>query len=117
MHKAVPSQHDRPLIRLDGQRLTHVAVDVAHTKLHESVHVLYVATLEGSILKYSVLPRTREACLVEVIEPFQHDDSSRILTMQFLKAQVCTSPPPAFTMFTFDLGFRFFGTCSNSTLA
>ena len=82
-----------PLIRLDLERFSHIAVDVVATKIHTSVHVLYVAgAKDGLIRKYSVLPRTQEACLVEIIDPFSHHDrlaSRQIKTMQFLKQQVC----------------------------
>lgn len=97
MDKAVqPVQYGKtgtaPLIRLDSERFSHVAVDVVTIKNHATVHVLYVATLpDGVVRKYSVLPRTNEACLVEIIDPFAHrsDVADReIRTMQFLKAQV-----------------------------
>ena len=91
MERAVqPAQKAGPLIRLDLERFTHVAVDVVTTKIHSSVHVVYVATKDdGLIRKYSVLPRTQEACLVEIIDPFQPGTvDRRIKTMQFLKQQV-----------------------------
>lgn len=86
-------KHGGPLIRLDLERFSHIAVDVVATKIHSSVHVLYVASArDGLIRKYSVLPRTQEACLVEIIDPFsQHSQMAdrQIKTMQFLKQQVC----------------------------
>ena len=97
MERAVqPVSHGKnggPLIRLDLERLSHIAVDVVATKIHTSVHVLYVASSkDGLIRKYSVLPRTQEACLVEIIDPFSHLSQladRQIKTMQFLKQQVC----------------------------
>lgn len=79
-----------PLIRLDSERLAQIVVDVVATKVHSSVHVLYVASArDGLIRKYSVLPRTQEACLVEIIDPFSGQLADRqIKTMQFLKQQV-----------------------------
>ena len=93
MDRAVQSTQKTPLVRHDLQRLSHIAVDVAATKLHYSVHVLYVATLDGIIHKYTVLPRTQETCLVEIIDPFQHGASfvhRHIKTMHFLKQMVRT---------------------------
>ena len=81
-----------PLIRLDLERFSHIAVDVVATKIHSSVHVLYVASRDGLVRKYSVLPRTQEACLVEIINPLALSSQladRQIKTMQFLKQQVC----------------------------
>lgn len=82
-----------PLIRLDLERFSHIAVDVVATKIHSSVHVLYVASArDGLIRKYSVLPRTQEACLVEIIDPFRPSSQladRQIKTMQYLRQQVC----------------------------
>lgn len=82
-----------PLIRLDLERFSHIVVDVVATKVHSSVHVLYVASArDGLIRKYSVLPRTNEVCLVEIIDPFTQRHGrladGQIKTMQFLKQQV-----------------------------
>lgn len=81
-----------PLVRLDLERFTHIAVDVVSTKIHKTVYVLYVASApDGIIRKYSVLRRTNEACLVEIIDPFAHRSTAadrQIKTMQFLKEQV-----------------------------
>ncbi|XP_032777784.2 semaphorin-5A isoform X1 [Daphnia magna] len=80
-----------PLIRLDLERFSHIAVDVVATKIHSSVHVLYVASArDGLIRKYSVLPRTQEACLVEIIDPFKSSSQladRQIKTMQYLRQQ------------------------------
>ena len=76
---------------VDHERWTHVAVDVAATKLHDAVHVLYVATLTGVVRKFTVLPRTHQTCLVEIIDPFPPSApflARHIKTMQFLKHQV-----------------------------
>jgi len=61
MYRAVQSSHKNgPLIRLDLERFNHIAVDVVATKIHSSVHVLYVSTgSDGLIRKYSILPRTK----------------------------------------------------------
>lgn len=81
-----------PLIQLDSERFNHIAVDVVATKLHSSVHVLYVASRDGLVRKYSVLPSTQEGCLVEIVDPFarlSQPADRQIKTMQFLKVQVC----------------------------
>lgn len=81
-----------PLVRLDLERFSHIAVDVVATKIHSFVHVLYVASRDGLVRKYSVLPRTQEACLVEIIDPLALSSQladRQIKTMQFLKQQVC----------------------------
>jgi len=86
-------------VELDNERWTHIAVDVAATKNHDAVHVLYVATLSGAIRKYTLLPRSHDACLVEIIEPLPHQRHptavARINTMQFLKPQVFSCPWPS----------------------
>ena len=96
MDRAVQSLHKNgPLIRLDLERFNHIAVDVVATKIHSSVHVLYVSTgSDGLIRKYSILPRTQEACLVEIIDAFSnhhHAAHRQLKTMQFLKQQVGNS--------------------------
>jgi len=90
MDEAVQPAHKTPLLRQDHERWTHVAVDVAATKLHDAVHVLYVATLMGVVRKFTVLPRTHQTCLVEIIDPFPPSApflARHIKTMQFLKHQ------------------------------
>lgn len=54
------------------------------------MHVLYVADVDGMVSKYTLLPRTRETCLVETIDPFRPSNDVRrtIHTMQFLKYTV-----------------------------
>lgn len=95
-----------PLIRLDLERFSHIVVDVVATKIHSSVHVLYVASArDGLIRKYSILPRTQEACLVEIIDPFSRQSQladRQIKTMQFLKQQVTISAIFSFFFIEFD---------------
>ncbi|EFX83219.1 hypothetical protein DAPPUDRAFT_48390, partial [Daphnia pulex] len=97
MDRAVPSRSGKgPLIQLHSVRFNHIAVDVVATKNHSSIHVLYVASRDGFVRKYSVLPSTQERCLVEIVDPFarlSHQPADRqIKTMQFLKVQVCVVP-------------------------
>lgn len=42
-------------------------VDHIETKHHETVDVVFVATLEGAIEKHIGLPGSNKSCLVEVI--------------------------------------------------
>jgi hypothetical protein len=104
MDRAVPSRSGKgPLIQLNLVRFNHIAVDVVATKNHSSIHVLYVASRDGLVRKYSVLPSTQEGCLVEIVDPFarfSNPADRQIKTMQFLKVQVCV----ALVKLTFRLG-------------
>ncbi|XP_037068861.1 semaphorin-5B-like, partial [Pollicipes pollicipes] len=82
MHEAVQPEQLDPLYRLDGVRLTAVATDIITTKHHVSVHVLFVADTAGTIRKLSVVPRSRQTCLLEVLQPFAAPTT--ILTMRLL---------------------------------
>jgi chondroitin sulfate proteoglycan 4 len=97
MDRAVPSRSGKgPLIQLNLVRFNHIAVDVVATKNHSSIHVLYVASRDGLVRKYSVFPETQERCLVEIVDPFARLSNQpadrQIKTMQFLKVQVCRRP-------------------------
>ncbi|XP_043199748.1 semaphorin-5B-like [Amphibalanus amphitrite] len=81
--EAVQPERPEPLLLLDGVRLTSVATDVITTKHHVSVHVLYVADTTGTIRKLSVVPRSRQTCLLEVLRPFSKP--TRVLTMKLLR--------------------------------
>ncbi|XP_015110024.1 semaphorin-5A isoform X1 [Diachasma alloeum] len=81
MDDAVQGVTGPPLYTTTMERFTHIAVDVVPTKLHRGVTMLYVATTEGLIKKISVLPRTRDTCIVEVWGPLP----SPAITLQFLK--------------------------------
>ena len=63
-----------------------MATDVITTKHHVSVHVLYVADTSGTVRKLSVVPRSRETCLLEVLQPFSAP--TRVLTMKLLREAV-----------------------------
>lgn len=54
------------------ERFTHIVVDSVLTKHQENspVHVLFVATREGTLKKLSYNTRTKESCLVEILHPF-----------------------------------------------
>ena len=64
--------------------LSHIALDTLATKMHNKVHVLYISTQHNLIKKLSILPRTRETCLIEIWQP-EVEANSKILTLQYLK--------------------------------
>lgn len=99
MDRAVQSRPgkygSKPLIQLDSVKFNHIAVDVVATQINSSIHVLYVASRDGFVRKYSVLPSTQERCLVEIVDPFarlSQPSERQIKMMQFLKVQVCRRP-------------------------
>ncbi|KAJ8986267.1 hypothetical protein NQ317_009977 [Molorchus minor] len=65
------------------ERFSHITVDVVNTKLG-NVHVIYVATENGLIKKLTLLPRHKEACVVEIWMAIPHTNVP-IRNMQFLK--------------------------------
>lgn len=85
MDNAVQPTKMKPLHVAELERYTHITVDVLSTKLHRTVHVLFVATIDGFIKKISVLPRTLETCVVEIWQPVP-DASVPIFSFQYLKA-------------------------------
>lgn len=84
MDQAVQATTLHPLHYSRLERFSHIALDSISTKLHESVRIIYVATEEGLVKKISVLPRTKETCIVEIWRP-EISSSVRIRTIQFLK--------------------------------
>ncbi|XP_066996940.2 semaphorin 5c [Anabrus simplex] len=85
MDSAVQPATMQPLYTGRLETLTHITIDRLSTKLHRSVHVIYVATAGGLIKKITVLPRTEETCVVEIWKPFAGDTPVPIKTLQFLK--------------------------------
>lgn len=86
MDQAVQPSTVQPLHFTKLERFTHIALDMISTKLHENVRIIYVATEAGLIKKISVLPRTKETCVIEVWQP-EASDKTRIRTLEFLKAK------------------------------
>lgn len=84
MDEAVQPLTVHPLFVSKLERLTHIALDTISTKLHNKVQIIFVATDQNLIKKLSILPRTRESCVVEIWEP-QIGQNSKLLTLQFLK--------------------------------
>lgn len=69
MDEAVQATALKPLYTAELERFVHVAVDVVSTKLHASVHVMFISTTSGIIKKLAILPRVRETCVVEIWYP------------------------------------------------
>lgn len=84
MDLAVQSTNNAPLHFSKLERFTHLALDQISTKLHQQVRILYVATNEGLVKKISVLPRTKETCVIEIWQP-EPDARVSIRTLEFLK--------------------------------
>lgn len=63
---------------------THISVTKISTKLHESVPVIFIANKEGYIKKFSILPRTKQSCLIEVLE--LEKGATKIESMEFEKS-------------------------------
>lgn len=85
MDSSVQAIHPNPLYVSQLERFKHIAIDKVATKLHENVRVVYVTKDDGLIKKISVLPRTKQSCLIEVMEPELRRDV-KIKTMEFVKA-------------------------------
>lgn len=84
MDEAIQPITKYPLYVTKLERLTHIALDTIATKLHNKVQIIYAATEENLIKKLSILPRTKETCVVEIWQP-EIEKNSKILTLQFLK--------------------------------
>lgn len=85
MDAAVQPVTPSPLYHANLETLTHIAVDALPTKLHSRVHLLYVATNDGRIMKISVLPRTKETCVVEIWNPSPPGNFVPIRTLKYLR--------------------------------
>ncbi|KAJ9581072.1 hypothetical protein L9F63_023751, partial [Diploptera punctata] len=85
MDSAVQPATLHPLYTARLETLTHIAIHVLPTKLHRSVHILYVATSDGLVKKISVLPRTQETCVVEIWKPYSGDTPVPIKALHYLK--------------------------------
>ncbi|XP_018916719.2 semaphorin 5c [Bemisia tabaci] len=85
MDSAVQPTTLHPLYSSQLETLTHIAMDVVPTKSNREHYVLYVATLEGLVKKISILPGTRQTCVLEVWKPFPNDVIPKIHTLHYLK--------------------------------
>lgn len=84
MDDAIQPITNEPLFTSKLERFTHIALDAIATKQHNRVQIIYVATEMNLVKKLTILPRTKETCVIEVWQP-EADKSSKILTIQFLK--------------------------------
>lgn len=84
MDYAIQPTTSQPLHFSRLERFSYIALDMIPTKLHESVRIMYVATVEGLIKKISVLPRTKETCVVEIWQP-EPDAATQIKSLQYVK--------------------------------
>ncbi|XP_037041378.1 semaphorin-5A [Bradysia coprophila] len=83
MDQAVQPTTAYPLHVSKLERFIHIALDNISTKLHENVRIIYVSTEAGLIKKISVLPRTKETCVIEMWQP--DVNNGRIRVIDFLK--------------------------------
>lgn len=83
MDQAVQPTTINPLHVSKLERFIHIALDNISTKLHENVRIIYVSTDAGLIKKISVLPRTKETCVIEMWQP--DVNNGRIRVIDFLK--------------------------------
>ncbi|XP_073996502.1 semaphorin 5c isoform X4 [Rhodnius prolixus] len=84
MDSAIQPTSLDPLYHSRLETLLHIAVDTVATKMHKTVHVLYVSTVEGLIKKISVLDRTQKTCVLEIWKPFPPGAPvTKINTLQF----------------------------------
>lgn len=83
MDQAIQPITVRPLHYSKLERFTHITVDIISTKLHESVQVLYIATETGLIKKASIIPRTKESCIIEIWQ--LNAPNNNIKALQYLK--------------------------------
>lgn len=66
------------------EKLIHITVDFIPTKFHNKVQIVFVSTAENLIKKLSILPHTKETCVVEIWES-DLGQNYKILTLQFIK--------------------------------
>lgn len=84
MDESVKPMTINPLYYAKLERFTHISIDVIPTKFHENVRILYVATEDGLVKKVSILPRTKEACVIEMWQ-VEQDSKIKIRQLQYLK--------------------------------
>lgn len=84
MEHAVQPMHLNPLYVEKLEIFTHISVIKIATKLHEQVPLIFVANKEGFLKKISILPRTKQSCLIEILE--LEKGIMKIESMEFLKA-------------------------------
>ncbi|GIX85880.1 semaphorin-5B [Caerostris extrusa] len=85
MNDAVQPMTSLPIIHLQLERFSYIAVDTVQTKHHDSIHVLFVASVENIIRKLVILPGSKEACLIEKIQVFPEASTDTMKVMKLLK--------------------------------
>lgn len=84
MKNAVQPMHLNPLYLEKLEIFTKIAATKVATKLHENVPIIFVANRNGFVKKISILPRTKQSCLIEILE--LEKGMLKIETMEYLKA-------------------------------
>ena len=84
MDSSVSSVLPPPLYHQNLNRFGQIAVDSVNIKHQDNqpVHVMFVATEEGSIKKLAFNPSTKETCLIETLWPFPSDSRPVIRRMK-----------------------------------
>ncbi|XP_054707087.1 semaphorin-5A-like [Uloborus diversus] len=85
MNDAVQPTTSRPLLTLELQRFSQIVVDSIQTKDHDSVHVMFVASVEGILWKLLVVPHSQETCVIEKIKIFEDGSQDSIKVLKLLK--------------------------------
>lgn len=84
MDMAVQAITNEPLHVTKLERLQQITIDAISTKLHEKVRIMYASNTDGLIKKLSILPRTKETCIIETWRP-DPNPKNKIRTLQYLK--------------------------------
>lgn len=84
MDESIQPISQQPLFTSKLERFTHIALDSIATKQHTKVQIIYVATDRNLVKKLSILPRTRETCVIEIWQPNANSNST-ILNIDYLK--------------------------------
>ena len=86
MDSSVQSVLPPPLYDEKLNRFGQIAVDTVHIKHQDNqpVHVVFVATEDGSIKKIAFNPSTKETCLIEKLWPFPGTERPVVRNMKLL---------------------------------
>lgn len=84
MDEAIQPITTEPLYVSKLERFTHISLDTIATKLNARMQIVYVANEANLVKKLSILPRTKETCLIEIWQPEIQSDR-KLLNLQYLK--------------------------------
>nr|XP_046909276.1 semaphorin-5A-like isoform X1 [Dermatophagoides farinae]XP_046909278.1 semaphorin-5A-like isoform X1 [Dermatophagoides farinae] len=84
MDDAVQPIDGRPFIFAKNEHFKFIAVDLIKTKYFSTVEVMFVATIDGKLLKYVKWPDMTESCLIDEIQLIDSNEN-QFLSMQFWK--------------------------------